>query len=87
MKSCDTISQFCFTLSTTFTRIAIAGEELRTLDTEIRIEPDTLAVSFVMRAYVVVPKVPLAYMALGLLSVIGLMSVILDVVCSCYLNL
>ncbi|VDB95656.1 unnamed protein product [Peniophora sp. CBMAI 1063] len=59
--SCDTISQFCFTLSTTFTRIAIV-------------------LSFIMRAYVVVPKVFIAYLAIGFLAVVGLMSIILDVV-------
>jgi hypothetical protein len=38
------------------------------------------AVSFVMRAYVVVPKLPLAYAAIGFLSLVGIMAVILDVV-------
>ena len=77
--SCDTISQFCFTLSTTFTRIAIVCEciLLEILDVLLTA---SLTVSFIMRSYVVMPKVFIAYVAIGFLSVVGLMSVILDVV-------
>ena len=79
LASCDTISQFCFTLSTTFTRIAIVCEcsPLKILDVLLTAH---LTVSFIMRAYVVVPKVFIAYVAIGFLSVVGLMSIILDVV-------
>jgi hypothetical protein len=38
------------------------------------------SVSFIMRAYVVVPKVPFAYVAIGFQSVVGLLAVIFDVV-------
>ena len=78
--SCDPLIQFCFTLSTTFTRIAIVGEYFSWARFS-RIFLERLLATFIMRAYVVVPKVFIAYACIALLSVIGLVSIVFDVVC------